>query len=398
MKIELDTFRTNTGTLNERIQRATGLNSINDLKKQMRQRELNRATDLLIESPCNESCSTCFFQEAGGPGRIRLTPEVIDDIRTTTQLLGDPDPKRFTLYPKEITTAMPLLPVFSERSITRTLTNGKRLGEPGVLHGLKNAGIKDLMITVPGRAAAYALYTKEKGQTYDRLLGNIGLAVREGFNVGIFYPVFRPNVDDVIPTALQLKELGVKNIKFIRVIPVGAARGLSDNMFLNKVDTLEFLTNVNTARKLTQNSMELTLFGASVGPNFYGKSIFRYLAGMDDRWPGSQYYCPMIDGQFVGIAYGTRKAYPCFKALSFPELSSGEYKDGKLVLKPPLLTKENLENKLRGQCTKTDCQYQPICLGGCRITAFSFAKRRGESEPLYAGQDVCVSRILEENQ
>jgi radical SAM protein with 4Fe4S-binding SPASM domain len=388
MKVELDTFRTNTGTLDARIQRVTGLNGSGNLIEQMKGRGQNRATDLLIESPCNESCSTCFFQEAGGPGKIRLTPEVVDNIRTTAEILGNPDPKLFTLYPKEITTAMPLLPVFSERSMTRTLTNGKRLGEPGVLQTLKNAGIMDLMITVPGRAAAYALYTREKEQTYDRLLNNIGLAVREGFNVGVFYPVFQPNVDDVLPTTLQLQELGVREIKFIRVIPVGAAQNLSDDMFLGNEETLQFLTNVNTARKQTQDAMELTLFGGSFGPNFYGKSIYRYLAGINDRWPGSQYYCPMINGQFIGITYGTGKAYPCFKALSFPELSSGAQ----------FLTEENLENTLRGQCAKDDCQYQPLCLGGCRITAFAFAKRRGEAEPLYAGQDVCVTRLLEENQ
>lgn len=398
MNIELDTIRTNSGTLNERIQRATGLNGVDALMEQMDKRAQNRATDLLIESPCNESCSTCFFQEAGGPGKIRLTPGVVDDIRTTADILGSPDPKLFTLYPKEITTAMPLLPVFSERSITRTLTNGKRLGEPGVIDSLKNKGIKDLMITVPGGANAYALYTREKEQTYDRLLRNIDLAVREGFRVGIFYPVFRPNIEDVIPTTLVLQELGVKSIKFIRVIPAGAARSLPDDIFLNKQDTLQFLTNVNTARKRTQNTLEFTLFGGSFGPNFYGKSIFRYLAGMNNVWPGSQYYCPMINGQFVGIAYGTGKAYPCFKALSFPELSSGEYKNGKLTLKPPLLTKESLQKNLRGQCAADDCEYQSICMGGCRITAFTFARRRGESEPLYAGQDVCITRILDGNQ
>lgn len=398
MKTELDTFRTNTGTFNQRIQRATGLTDVDALMKQMKSREQNRATDLLVESPCNESCSTCFFQEAGGPGKIRLTPEVVDDIRTTAKVLGDPNPKQFTLYPKEITAAMPLLPVFAERSITRTLTNGKRLGELGVLESLKETGIKDLMITVPGQRASYARYTQEKEETYDRLLRNIGLAVREGFNVGIFYPVFRPNVDDVIPTTLSLQELGVKIIKFLRVIPVGSARNLPDDIFLNKETTLEFLNNVNAARKITQDSMELTLFGSSFGPNFYSKSIYRYLSGMNDRWPSSQYYCPMINGQFVGIAYGTGKAYPCFKALSFPELSSGEYQNGKLTLNPPFLTKENLEKNLRGQCSKDNCQYQSICMGGCRITAFAFAKCRGEADPLYSGQDVCVTKILEENQ
>ncbi len=398
MNKELDTFYSNTGTLDVRIQQTTGLNGKSELLKTMQGRGQNRATDLLLESPCNERCVACFFQEAGGPGSIRLTPEVVNDIRTTAGILGAPDKTMFTLYPKEITTAMPLLPVFSERSVTRTLTNGKRLGEPGVLETLKNAGIRDLMVTVPGNASSYALYTQEKEQTYDRLLNTIGSAIRAGFTVGIFYPVFRPNIDDVLETTLRLQELGVREIKFIRVIPVGAARNLSDDMFTDKDSTLQFLCNVNKARKQAGNTMELTLFGGSFGPNFFAKSIYRYLSGASDRWPGSQYYCPMVNGQFIGIAFGTGKGYPCFKALAFPELISGEYKNGKLVQKPPLVTKENLEKNLCGQCSEQQCTYQSLCMGGCRITAFAFAKRRGEADPLYAEQDVCVTKILEENQ
>ncbi|OGG35769.1 hypothetical protein A2363_03530 [Candidatus Gottesmanbacteria bacterium RIFOXYB1_FULL_47_11] len=398
MNCELDTFRSNTGTLEERIQRATGLNGTGDLIAQMKSREQNRATDLLLESPCNERCVACFFQEAGGPGSIRLTTEVVNDIRTTAGILGAPDKTMFTLYPKEITTAMPLLPVFSERAVTRTLTNGKRLGEPGVIETLKNAGIRDLMVTVPGNAASYALYTQEKEQTYDRLLNNIGSAIRSGLTVSTFYPVFRPNIDDVLETTLRLQELGVREIKFIRVIPAGAARNLSDDIFTDNDSTLQFLSNVNEARKQAGNTMELTLFGGSFGPNFFAKSIYRYLAGASDRWPGSQYYCPMVNGQFIGIAFGTGKGYPCFKALAFPELISGEYKNGKLTREPVTLTDKNLENGLRGQCAKDNCDYQPLCMGGCRITAFAFAKRRGEPDPLYAGQDVCITRLLEENQ
>ena len=310
MNCELDTFRSNTGTLEERIQRATGLNGTGDLIAQMKSREQNRATDLLLESPCNERCVACFFQEAGGPGSIRLTTEVVNDIRTTAGILGAPDKTMFTLYPKEITTAMPLLPVFSERAVTRTLTNGKRLGEPGVIETLKNAGIRDLMVTVPGNAASYALYTQEKEQTYDRLLNNIGSAIRSGLTVSTFYPVFRPNIDDVLETTLRLQELGVREIKFIRVIPAGAARNLSDDIFTDNDSTLQFLSNVNEARKQAGNTMELTLFGGSFGPNFFAKSIYRYLAGASDRWPGSQYYCPMVNGQFIGIAFGTGKGYP----------------------------------------------------------------------------------------
>lgn len=396
MEIELDTFRTNTGTLNERIQRATGLPGVDAIVEQMGRRAQNRATDLLIESPCNESCTTCFFQEAGGPGKIRLTPDVVDDIRTTAKVLGDPDPKQFTLYPKEITAAMSLLPIFSERSITRTLTNGKRLGESGVVPALQQAGITDLMVTVPGDVSAYASYTQEKPETYERLLANIQLAIRSGLIVGVFYPVFRANVDDVGVVVKNLNNLGVSEIKFLRVIPVGRAMNLPDDMFLTREDTIRFLMNVNEARNRVRGDMKLSLFGGSFGPNFYSKSIYRYLAGQTGRWPDSQFLCPMIGRQFVGISYSSDKAYPCFKAMSFPELQIGNFRDGEISFSSPPLTPESLQDNLRGQCAKYACQYQPLCLGGCRIAAFSFAKRRGEKDPLFAGQDICVTRILDD--
>ena len=34
-------------------------------------------------------------------------------------------------------------------------------------------------------------------------------------------------------------------------------------------------------------------------------------------------------------------------------------------------------------------------LGGCRSTACVFAKVRGEKDPLFAGQDMCVTKIKE---
>jgi molybdenum cofactor biosynthesis enzyme MoaA len=286
MNKELNTFITNTGSLNERISRATGLPDVDSLLDAMKTRENNRATDLLVGSACNEECVSCFFQEKGGAGIVRLTPDVIEDIRQTAQVLGGP---LFTLYPKEITTALPLLPVFSEQGITKTLTNAKLLGKPGMLETLKNAGIKELMITVPGQAEAYATYTRESPQSYGTLLTNIELAIQNGFDVGVFYPVFTKNIQDVVPTTLMLQSLGVSDIKFIRVRPMGAAQNLPDDMFLNAEQTMNFLYNVNDARNLTNKSINLTLFGGSFGPNFFGTSIYKYLSGQIDQWPSSKY-------------------------------------------------------------------------------------------------------------
>jgi radical SAM protein with 4Fe4S-binding SPASM domain len=63
----------------------------------------------------------------------------------------------------------------------------------------------------------------------------------------------------------------------------------------------------------------------------------------------------------------------------------------------PAITDEQLKTNLRGQCAADNCEYQPLCMGGCRMTAFSVARRKGESEPLYAGQDICMTKLLTEN-
>jgi|GEM_PF-1829508 len=395
----LDTFQTNTGTLNERIQRATNglLPSKEALISAMAQKPDVQIRDILIETPCNQSCTTCFFNEAGGPGTVRLNKESFEELRSMARALGQTDLSILSLYPKEITTALSVLLVMSEQGITRTLTNGKLLDKEGVIEALKEAGIQKLVITVPGGKNAYAMYTNNNPDEYDGLISNIDLAVRNKFDVSIFMPMFAQNIDEVEDTVTRLSAIGIKQVQFLRVRPFGNAFTLPKEYFLTNDGTIRFLENLNKTRKLVGDQMSLTLSGGSFGPNFFGTSTYQQLAGINTKRPNanSKYFCPMIDRQFVGISLGTKKAYSCFIGTSFEESCVGYYKDGSITYTKPPLSGESLQKNLRGICANDSCQYQPLCLGGCRMNAFALAKRDGEQDPLFAGQDICLTNILE---
>jgi len=115
----------------------------------------------------------------------------------------------------------------------------------------------------------------------------------------------------------------------------------------------------------------------------------------------SKYLCPWIGQQYFGVSLGNHDVYPCFRLLSFPEMRIGKVNidargQVKLDINKPDLMEKELSQRLRGECSESDCQYHRLCLGGCRSMAYVLAKRQGDNNPLYAGQDICLTRILDE--
>jgi len=389
-----DTFMTNTGTLDAQIRQSTNLPSKEAFLSAMAQKPGRQVRDILIETPCNQSCTACFFNENGGSGKVQLTQEALSELRSMISVLKKPDPEYFALYPKEISTALPMLSIMSEQGITRTLTNGRILNKNGVIDALKKANIRKLVITVPGGKDAYAMYTQNNPDEYETLLSNVNLAVRNNFDVSIFMPIFSQNINDIENTVDVLGNMNVRNIQFIRVRRFGNAFSLPNEYFMKNDDMLTFLETVNRTRKRAGDKMKLTLFGGSFGPNFFGSSIYRQLAGITEHWPNSRYFCPMIDRQFVGVSFATKKAYSCFIGMSFEEAQIGYYKDGVITYTKPMLTGESVQNNLRGMCSENNCEYQPLCLGGCRMNAFALAKQNNETNPFFAGQDICITNTI----
>lgn len=395
----LNTFFSVTGSINKRIQSSTGLPDVKTLTDRMHERSTTTLMDLLISNICNQRCPECFFNEQEGNGLKRIGQDDMGKIRNIIQDFQHLSPDEITIYPREITTDLGLLDIFSEQGITKVLTNGKLLDRSWVLDAFRRAGIKEMMVTVPGNEDSYALYTGERTDTYERLLHNIKTAVTSGFRVDVFYPVMATNIADIDMTIQRLSGIGVSSVNFNRVIPTGRATHLPDEYFLASESALELLYRINDARRrFDRRQIDISLYGIKLGPNFYNKTTFKILAEQTSVWPHHlyEYLCPMVGNQYIGVSYETNNVYPCFQALSFSELQIGTYHNGKITRTRPVLSAQELSEKLRGQCAKDVCEYQSLCMGGCRMTAFAFAKRRGEEEPLFAGQDICMTRLFDQ--
>ncbi len=394
----LNSFFSVSGSIDERVQSSTGLPDVKTLVDRMHERHTTTLIDLLISNICNQRCPECFFREQRGDGLKRMNKDDMDKIRGTLQDFQHLSPDVITVYPREITTDLRLLEIFAEQKIAKVLTNGKLLDNQWVLGAFRRAGIKEIMVTVPGNEDSYALYTGERPETYERLLRNIKIAVDSGFIVDVFYPVITKNIADIDKTINRLAGIGVSSVNFNRVIPTGNAVNLPDEYFLTSESSLELLYRINDARRrFDRRQIDVSLYGLKLGPNFYNKTTFKILAEQTSVWPHHlyEYLCPMVGNQYIGVSYETNDVYPCFQGLSFPELQIGRYHNGEIVKTKPVLSADELSEKLRGQCAKDACEYQSLCMGGCRMTAFAFAKHRGEEEPLFAGQDVCMTRLFD---
>jgi radical SAM protein with 4Fe4S-binding SPASM domain len=181
---------------------------------------------------------------------------------------------------------------------------------------------------------------------------------------------------------------------FYRMLPLGK----DNSLLLSEQDMPGIVEQIENARDYgVRLSMSMKF-----GPNFYGKSIEEAKAKVargKESWIDTPYLCPAVDGNYLGISPKTG-VYWCFLLISRPDIGKiGSVTDGKIDIESRIdLTPETLKQRLRGNCSTERCEYQEICLGGCRSTAMLFAELRGEKEPLYSGMDICMTKVYESKQ
>jgi len=256
------------------------------------------AVDVMDPNPCNEDCIDCYYREAGQHPDVPLDESNMDRLKTMSERLSKKDRATFFLYPREITTAQRILDLYPDYGVDRVLSNGKLLNSPGMLNRIKQAGVKTINITLPGSRESYMEYTREPAAGYDRLLENIELTTRSGLDVSLFMPIYKGNIDEVVPTVEKAAKLGVEHMDFIRMTPLGNGQNLPTELFASDKDIPHFLSILNDARNL-KDTPRLSLFRGSWGPNFYSHGIFRYLSGQNPTYPQSHYFCPIIDQQYL---------------------------------------------------------------------------------------------------
>src|SRR5262249_8325352 len=147
----------------------------------------------------------------------------------------------FFLYPRDIVTATPLLPVMQEIGQSETLTNGNRL-DAALVDRLRASGLKEIQITLFGTAAEQQLYNLNSPEEYDRIKANIQSCVESGLRVQVNNVLSRETMGSMELLGDECVRLGVHRLRFIRLQPIGdAIKAFAPDVYLTQQDLEEVI-------------------------------------------------------------------------------------------------------------------------------------------------------------
>jgi len=350
--------------------------------------------DLLsIGNPCNQNCKQCFYSEDYSAKIIKNELDLADKIIKTYSKSS------FFIYPKEITTSLHLLPLFQKVGQKGVSSNGLIFSEKTV-EALKNYQINRIRFTLFATPEEQQFFNGNTLEDYEAIKNSARICAENGMEVTISNVISRTSMKSIEKLALLSRELGAKKLELIRLKPLGNGASMDLSELINESDMDQIIFSAENAKQKAGDSLYI-LFNLGFGPNFYKKSISdakKKVSKARNSWVKGKYLCPIIDNNYYGISMKSGKVYWCFNNVGNPETAIGyiDQTDAKLKLTDPIdFSRETLEKKLRGNCAYDNCQYQKICLGGCRNAAYIFAKLRNEPEPEYAGMDICLTKSYE---
>ncbi len=354
-----------------------------------------RNIDVMSYRPCDQHCRQCSFVESATnqSGPIGSAAEV-DFIRI---LRANYAGSGFFLYPRDIVTAAPLLPVMQEIGQSETLTNANHLDEE-LVDRMLASGLREIQITLFATEAEQELYNRNSAEEYDRIKSNLQLCVARGLRVQVNNVLSRETMGSMELLGDECLRLGVSRIRYIRLQPIGKARKeFPQEAYLTQAD-LEKVVIPTFERLKTKYGRQLYLcFAVNFGPNFHSKTLDEArekLRRRSSMSPPSDTFCPAIDGQYWNISTQSGNVHWCFNNLADSDKRIGkvDQKTGRVVIDRPVdLSRETLRKRLTGICAAEACKYQEVCLGGCRSAAISFAPEGTTEDQFYAGMDMCLT-------
>jgi radical SAM protein with 4Fe4S-binding SPASM domain len=354
-----------------------------------------RNIDVMSYRPCDQACRQCSYVESEtDQGCPRGSNAEVDFIR----LLRSNYPSSvFFLYPRDIVTATPLLPVMQEIGQAETLTNGNRL-DVALVERLRASGLKDIQITLFGTAAEQQLYNLNSPEEYERIKANIASCVERGLRVQVNNVLSRETMGSMELLGDECVRLGVHRLRFIRLQPIGdAIKAFAPDVYLTQPDLEEVIIPTFERLKRKFGRQLYLCFAVNLGPNFHGKTLEESrekIRRRSPQSPPSDSFCPAIDGQYWNVSTQSGNVHWCFHNIAEAGTRIGkvDWETGRVTIDQPVdLSRETLRRKLRGICAAEACPYQEVCLGGCRSAAISFAADDAPEERFYAGMDMCLT-------
>lgn len=346
---------------------------------------------LSVGNPCNQNCQQCYYVEK------KIPTLNIDQETAITRIAAKYRQSAIYIYPKEIANNQQLFALLGRVGQQTVLSNGTLL-TAAILKSLKSNGVKEIKITFFATAKEQKFFNGNNASQYNKIISAIKMCRQHGFIVTVNNVLSKINIRSINLLCKTCHELKVNKIEFLRLKPLGNGEGLND-LLLDSQDVENIIIAVEKNKKLYPN-LYLS-FNLSFGPNFYGKSLKEARAKVSKAttsWTKSRYLCPAIGGNYCGVSVATGKVYWCFFAMNQKAAEAGHYDVARnkiITDNYPDLSVKKLTKKLRGNCSSNKCVYSRVCLGGCRSTAYVFAKNRGERDPLYAGMDICLTSCYE---
>ncbi|HIT39025.1 MAG TPA: radical SAM protein [Candidatus Caccoplasma intestinavium] len=323
---------------------------------------LKKGFTFVITYDCNFRCPYCF-EKGVGRDKMVFTPEMVDKAFEAIFYI-EPNEKYFfkniTLYGGE-----PLL-VQNRKIISYIIDRGKRLGFTfsAITNGydlvayedlLSPDGIAFLQITVDGvRDHHNSRRIHCQGfPTFDRILDNIGLALKRGVRVSVRVNTDRENIEDLKELQAIFERLQyVENPLFSMnsALLVDYSESETDN-------TYHYLTQREFIQKHSVSKSQFEYQDYGVFDKLY-QAIMR-------KKPLSFHpiFCRAQTGSFVFDPYGN--IYPCWEVVGRPEHCIGHYASAGGVS----WSQEPLDNWHKAHISEiqacTVCKYALLCGCGC---------------------------------
>jgi hypothetical protein len=262
-----------------------------------------RNIDVMSYRPCDQACRQCSYVEAE---KDAAAPRGSDaEVNFIHSLRSNYPESVFFLYPRDIVTATPLLPVMQEIGQSETLTNGNRLDAP-LVERLRASGLKEIQITLFGTAAEQHSYNLNSPEEYDRIKANIQSCVEGGLRVQVNNVLSRETMGSMELLGDECVRLGMHRLRFIRLQPIGdAIKAFPPHAYLTQQD-LEAVIIPTFERLKRKFGRQLYLcFAVNFGPNFHGKTLEEArekIRRRSPQSPPSDTFCPAIDGQYWNVS------------------------------------------------------------------------------------------------
>jgi radical SAM protein with 4Fe4S-binding SPASM domain len=345
--------------------------------------------DILLGNLCQQECPFCYCY--GTPDGTHLSNDEIKSVHSFLESLG---------HDVYYITGETFINSDDEKLLSTgqnyLLTNGLRINEESI------SNIEEIIFSLHGFREAHE-YLTNNPNSWDLIVNNLRRAREINDNVHVTCVTYSGNYSDISEFCDFLVNENVSKVNFLRIVPMGKARHMSPDSFLTEEQSEIWINSVLEQRERFSKDELIVGFGrgAGTGPNFYGGNIHRVLSGdqVTSSFPAKNcgYYCPSSAGEYRVVVHEKDSKfgiYPCFMMIE-PEFRIGEIDLVKGSYREDPNPFAGIGEKLSGDCSTDNCEYQEKCFGGCRASAIGYHRARTGEVDLFASQHSCITKVIE---